>query len=153
MLDAVGSDETFRRYLPRLAALLRENAVLLVLDNLETLLSQSNTWRDSMWTALIDTLIGHGGESRVVLTSRVAPLGLNTDRVAVLPTHALSLAESALLARELPNLGALLHDQPGCPARRSTSCRATQSCSTSPTPQPPIPINFEGGSPPHRKPA
>ncbi|WP_137813005.1 CHAT domain-containing protein [Gandjariella thermophila] len=113
MLDAVGGEDRLRHFLPRLSALLRDEAVLLVLDNLETLLSASGTWRDPMWAALVETLTGHGGESRVVLTSRTAPDGLDTDRVAVLPTHALSLAESILLARELPHLGALLRDVPG----------------------------------------
>ena len=41
MLHAVGSEQTLKAFLPRLSRLLHERAVLLVLDNLETLLSPS----------------------------------------------------------------------------------------------------------------
>jgi tetratricopeptide (TPR) repeat protein len=112
MSDAVGSETELRRFLPRLAALLREEAVLLVLDHIETLLSDGAFWRDPLWRLLIDSLTGHGGLSRTVLTSRVVPADLDPDRVAILPVHALSIAESVLLARELPNLGALLSGEP-----------------------------------------
>jgi len=56
---------------------------------------------------LVDALVGHWGESRLVLTSRVRPEGLE-GRVTAEPVHALSLDEALLLARELPNLGRLL---------------------------------------------
>lgn len=112
MSAAVGSEAELRRFLPRLAAVLREEAVLLVLDNVDTLLSENAAWRDPMWGLLVETLIGHGGLSRVVLTSRVVPADIDPDLVVVLPTHSLSIAESVLLARELPHLGALLHDEP-----------------------------------------
>jgi tetratricopeptide (TPR) repeat protein len=82
--------------------------VLLVLDNLETLLNPDGTWRDPRWEPLIAALAGHRGESRLVMTSRIPPAALGLG-VLVLPVHALSLAESATLARELPNLRALLH--------------------------------------------
>lgn len=113
MVDDLSSEDGLRGFLHRLSGLLRDEAVLLVLDNLETLLSRSGEWRDPLWTALVEALTGHGGLSRVVLTSRVVPQGLDTAAVEVLPTHALSLAESILLARELPNLRALLHEDPG----------------------------------------
>lgn len=113
MTQAVGSETELRGYLPRLRTLLRDNALLLVLDNLETLLSEARTWRDPNWAPLVETLLGHGGLSRVVLTSRVVPAGLDgTDHLLRLPTHALTLAESVLLARELPHLGRLLHEEP-----------------------------------------
>jgi tetratricopeptide (TPR) repeat protein len=112
MPEAVGSEATLRRFLPRLAAVLREEAVLLVLDHVDTLLSGDACWRDPMWDLLVESLIGHGGLSRVVLTSRVAPADLDPGLVAVLPTHSLSIAESVLLARELPHLGELLRDKP-----------------------------------------
>ncbi|WP_196255753.1 CHAT domain-containing protein [Micromonospora sp. WMMD558] len=112
MMQAVGSEAELRRFLPRLRAVLRDNALLLVLDNIETLLSDARTWRDPLWEPLIETLLGHGGLSRVVLTSRVVPAGLDARSLLTLPVHALSLAESVLLAKELPNLGRLLHDEP-----------------------------------------
>ncbi|MER5269036.1 CHAT domain-containing protein [Actinosynnema sp. NPDC002837] len=119
MLDAVAGEAELRRFLPRLAAVLREEVVLLVLDNVDTLLSGDATWRDPLWGLLIECLTGHRGLSRVVLTSRVAPADLDPDLVVVLPTHALSIAESVLLARELPHLGVPLRDQPT--AERATA--------------------------------
>jgi tetratricopeptide (TPR) repeat protein len=95
-------------FVPRLRRLLEDNGILLVLDNLETLLTPDGGWRDPRWTPLTAALTGHGGESRVVLTSRIPPAGLGNG-VLVLPVHALSLDESAALARELPGLRGLLH--------------------------------------------
>jgi hypothetical protein len=48
-------------------------------------------------------LTDHGGDSRVIMTSRIAPAGLDPATVPVRPVHALSRDESLLLARELPN--------------------------------------------------
>ena len=83
-----------------------------MLDNLETLLTPAGTWRDPRWEPLMAALTGHGGESRVILTSRIPPAGLG-DSVLALPVHALDLAESAALARELPGLRGLLHADAG----------------------------------------
>ncbi|MEU0557444.1 hypothetical protein [Dactylosporangium sp. NPDC006015] len=112
MVDKVGTADGLRRFLPRLAALLRDNGLLIVLDNLETLLTADGGWRDPRWADLITTLAGHGGESRVVLTSRTPPVGLSVG-VLVEAVHALSRDEGVLLARELPNLRRLLHAEPG----------------------------------------
>ena len=112
MVDKVGSVGRLRVFLPRLSQLLEDAGVLLVLDNLETLLTSDGRWRDQRWADLMTALTGHGGESRVVLTSRVLPAGLG-GRVRVEPVHALSRDESALLARELPGLRRLLHADPG----------------------------------------
>ena len=53
--------------------------MLLVLDNLETLLTPEGAWRDPRWGPLIAALTGHGGESRLILTSRIAPAGLGPE--------------------------------------------------------------------------
>ncbi len=102
--------------LPRLKALLEQNALLLVLDNLEHLLTDAGDWRDPLWGAVIATLAGHTGLSRVVLTSRrlprdLQPGGALAEQMLAEAIHALSLAESVLLARELPHLGALFADE------------------------------------------
>lgn len=112
MLDAVHSGDALRAFLPRLSTALRNENVLLVLDNLETLLSDAGTWRDPRWGPLMGCLIGHGGRSRVVMTSRVKPADLDTAEVLSIATHALSLGESVLLAQELPNLSRLLAADP-----------------------------------------
>jgi hypothetical protein len=96
---------------------MEENGVLLVLDNLETLLTPDGTWRDDRWAKLVTALTDHDGESRVILTSRTPPATLLTGpaagRTVPLSVHALSLDESIALARELPNLRTLLHTDVG----------------------------------------
>jgi len=107
--------QRFRLYtLPRLRALLQENSLLLVLDNLENLLTASGGWRDSLWGEVLAALLSHNGPSRVVLTSRRVPADLEqTPKLQREAIHALSFAESVLLARELPNLNALFDDNDG----------------------------------------
>ncbi len=84
MVHAVGSEAELRRFLPRLTQLLGDQAVLLVLDNLESLLADEGRWRDPSWGLLVAALLAHDGESRLVLTSRVAPVGLD-GRAAIRP--------------------------------------------------------------------
>src|SRR5450755_2074642 len=48
-------------FAPRLARLLEATGVLVVLDNLETLLTAEGRWRDPRWEPLIGALCGHGG--------------------------------------------------------------------------------------------
>ncbi|MEU0557438.1 hypothetical protein [Dactylosporangium sp. NPDC006015] len=112
MVDKISTADGLRRFLPRLRALLRDNGLLIVLDNLETLFTVDGGWRDPRWADLVAALVGHGGESRVVLTSRTPPTGLPPG-VLVEAVHALSRDEGVLLARELPNLRRLLHAEPG----------------------------------------
>jgi tetratricopeptide (TPR) repeat protein len=112
MVQATTSRAALERFLPRLSQLLEERAVLVVLDNLESLLTEQGAWRDPAWGLLVEALVAHSGESRVILTSRVRPQGLD-GRVLVKPIHALSLDEALLLARELPNLSRLLDEREG----------------------------------------
>jgi hypothetical protein len=142
MASHIGTTAQLEKFLPRLRALMASAGVLLVLDNLETLLTPDGGWRDPRWEQLVTALVSHDGESRVILTSRIAPASLGqgnggstaatsagarpwlaasggappapvTGRVLTLPVHALSLGESVTLARELPNLRALLHTDSG----------------------------------------
>jgi tetratricopeptide (TPR) repeat protein len=104
------SDEaTFTANLPRLTSFLAQRSILMVLDNLESLLRENGTWRDARWEKLIAALLDHRGQSRLVLTSRVRPQPVH-PRVLALPVHSLTLEEAALLARQSPNLGRLLRD-------------------------------------------
>jgi tetratricopeptide (TPR) repeat protein len=138
MASHIGTTAQLEKFLPQLRAVMADAGVLLVLDNLETLLTPDGGWRDPRWDQLITALVSHDGESRVILTSRIAPASLGqgnggptaassggslswrgtsggatpapvTGQVLTLPVHALSLGESVTLARELPNLRALLH--------------------------------------------
>jgi hypothetical protein len=112
MTGHIGTVAALEAFLPRLQQVLEDNGILLVLDNLETLLTPQGTWRDPRWAPLISAMTGHDGESRLVLTSRVPPAERGPG-VLVLPVHALSLDEAVALARELPNLRGLLHADAG----------------------------------------
>ena len=59
---------------------MEDSGVLLVLDNLETLLTPDGAWRDPRWALLMTALTSHDGESRVILTSRTVPAGLALER-------------------------------------------------------------------------
>ena len=123
MASHIGTAKQLAAFLPRLRALLANQGLLLVLDNLETLLTPDGRWRDPRWEQLITALTGHNGESRTILTSRIAPAGLTGSggipsgsparRVETLPIHSLSLDEAVGLARELPHLRALLYGDSG----------------------------------------
>ena len=106
---ANADEATFTANLPRLTSFLAQRSVLMVLDNLESLLRENGNWRDARWEKLIAALLDHRGQSRLVLTSRVRPQPLRS-RVLALPVHSLTLQEAALLARQSQNLGRLLRD-------------------------------------------
>jgi hypothetical protein len=122
LTTALADPAHFRAYtLPRLRALLQQNALLLALDNLETLLTDSNRWRDPLWGEVVGALLAHNGPSRVILTARRRPADLaEHPRLQVEPIHALSFAESVLLARELPHLARLFDDDAGRALLRET---------------------------------
>ena len=103
----VDNPEQLRAFLPTLTQAFDVNRVLLVLDNVESLLTDAGAWRDERWGWVLDALLVHTGLSRVVVTSRRLPAGL-PGSVLVEPVHALSVEESVLLARELPHLRALI---------------------------------------------
>lgn len=85
-----------------------------MLDNIESLLNAQGGWRDPLWGELLVALLGHNGVSRVILTSRRPPTSLaNHPQLQSESIHALSFAESVLLARELPHLNALFVDTAG----------------------------------------
>ena len=54
-----------QRTLPRLGAVLEQNALLLVLDNLENLLTSSDGWQDPLWGDTLTALLAQRGASRV----------------------------------------------------------------------------------------
>lgn len=109
MAEEIATPERWENFLPTLTAVLTEASVFLVLDNLDTLLTADGQWRDLRWAPLIDALTCHQGPSRVILTSRIVPAGLNTATVLLRPVLALSREESLWLVRRLPQLRAFLH--------------------------------------------
>ncbi|MFO1432111.1 MAG: CHAT domain-containing protein [Candidatus Competibacteraceae bacterium] len=113
MVQVVDDVQKLEAFLPRLTELLERSGILIVLDNLESLLRPEGQWRDERWGKLLAALLNHRGFSRVILTSRIRPVipGLYANAVLELPIHALSLDEAALLIRQLPNLGRLLRGE------------------------------------------
>ncbi len=127
LTTALDDPQRFRAFtLPRLRALLQQYSLLIALDNLETLLTPAGGWRDPLWGDFVGALLSHEGPSRVLLTSRRRPESLaDHPRLHVEAIHALSLAESVLLARELPHLKQLFDDDAGLSLLRA-ALRAVQ---------------------------
>lgn len=112
MVHLVDDADALTAWLPRLTALLEQHSILIVLDNLESLLWPDGCWRDDRWGLTMQALLTHQGMSRTVLTSRYCPAALGDPRrMQIEPIYALSLDEAVLLARELPNLRKLLRGE------------------------------------------
>lgn len=109
MGEEIASLARLEKFLPTLTAVFAGAGLLLVLDNLDALLTADGRWRDRRWALLIGALTGHQGPSRVILTSRIAPAGLDPTRVLLQGVHALSRQESLWLVRRLPNLRPVLY--------------------------------------------
>jgi tetratricopeptide (TPR) repeat protein len=109
LVHAIDDRELLGRLLPQITRTLGERSALIVLDNVESLMSAEGVWRDERWGRVIDALITHSGPSRLVVTSRRIPVSLAGDeRVMIEQVNTLSASESVLLARKLPHLGAMI---------------------------------------------
>lgn len=93
---AVHSDEALDDRLTVLRQFLGGRSLLIVLDNLESLLWDDGKWRDPRFGRVLGALCDHGGLSRVALTSRVLPARLPAGLI-VEPLHALSVREAMLV--------------------------------------------------------
>ncbi|HEX3648147.1 MAG TPA: CHAT domain-containing protein, partial [Pseudonocardiaceae bacterium] len=107
LADRAHDPVAWREIMPGLTELLAQARVLVVLDNVESLLTETGEWQDERWAQLVAALTGHQGAARVIITSRRRPAGL-PETVFVEPIHALSLAETVSLARDLPRLRTML---------------------------------------------
>ena len=107
MVHVVDQIDSLRKWLPKLSQILNDKAILIVLDNLESLLTDAGNWRDERWGLVASAMLKPGGLSRVVLTSRIHPDDLpgSTKTIAI---HALLRDEAVLLVREYSNLRRLL---------------------------------------------
>jgi len=122
LAHVVGDEKRLLDFLPRVSHQMANRSLLIVLDNAESLLTPEGTWRDERWSHVVDALTSHGGLSRLVLTTRVPPRSLRDRPQALIESiHSLSAGESALLARQMPNLGRLISDDAeiGQPAGRA----------------------------------
>ena len=84
---------------PVLTELCERRRLMFVIDNAETVLTEKGQWRDRRWAEATAALTRHSGPSKLLVTSRVRPQGLDT-RVRT--------QQIVLLARELPQLRALM---------------------------------------------
>lgn len=108
MLSKVDGKEDFEKWLPHLTEILEKSSILVVLDNLESLLTSEGKWRDEKWGKLIGAMLTKEGMSRVIMTSRRKPIEIELEWLCVVAINALPLNEALLLAREMPNLGNML---------------------------------------------
>jgi hypothetical protein len=104
MVEETATRSRWEKFLPSLTASFADARVLLALDNLDILLTPKGQWRDPRWASLIDALTSQPGPSRVIMTSRIAPAGLNPASVVVQPVHTLSWDEALELVGNLPEL-------------------------------------------------
>ena len=109
MSDALAEEKKLTRFLPQLTEIMEQRRVLIVVDNVESLLTESGQWRDERWGGVIGAMSAHAGEGRLILTSRRVPLDLTGLQVEAV--DALSADESLLLAWELPHLRALINGE------------------------------------------
>ena len=73
MIHVLADDAKLTAFAPKLTELVEQRRVLVVLDNLESLLSDGGQWRDERWGTVVTALCAHNGLGRVVLTSRRLP--------------------------------------------------------------------------------
>jgi CHAT domain len=86
MLHVIDREDALRDWLPRLVEVLENNAILIALDNLESLLTETGEWRDPRWGLLIEGLLARGGLSRTLVTSRIRPTACPPQRRSSLCT-------------------------------------------------------------------
>jgi hypothetical protein len=106
MADVLVSPTRLQSFLPRLTQLMQQR-LLIIIDNVESLLARDGGWRDARWGDVIEALAAHSGPGRVVLTSQRVPAGLAWLHAAAVT--ALSDDEAVLLTGELPGINALKH--------------------------------------------
>lgn len=109
MVNLLTNPAELTAFLPQLTELARQRRMLIVVDNIESLLTESGQWRDDRWGQVIKALTDHSGLSRLILTSRHVPTG--TGRLKTEKINVLSASEGLLLARELPNLRKLIQGE------------------------------------------
>ena len=107
LVHLVDDETRLTAFWPVLTDLCESHRLIFVIDNAETILTAQGQWRDQRWAEATAALTRHSGPSKLLLTSRVRPHGLDA-RVRTEQVDALSSAEAVLLARELPQLRSLM---------------------------------------------
>jgi len=110
MIHVLADKDKLTGFLLKLTQLVEERRVLIVIDNAESLLSETGQWRDDEWGQVVGALCRHAGHGRLVLTSRRVP-ATGTVGLLVESVDALSADEALLLSRELPHLDRLIRGE------------------------------------------
>jgi hypothetical protein len=114
MADQTTTAGRLAAFLPVLTELMERNAILILIDDADGLLTADGYWRDPSWDKVVTALLDHRGFSRLSLTSRhrprILPGGLGVTELGPLTPQ-----ESVLLARQLPTLGSLIRGTGGIP--------------------------------------
>jgi hypothetical protein len=106
----------FGDFAAAVAGRLERRRLLVVVDQVDGLLTADGGWRDDRWGRLLSAVTARAGAGRLLVTGRVRP----PDAGPLLPTEPVDLLgpdEAVLLARELPHLARLAEGGlPGVPA-------------------------------------
>ncbi|MBO0802517.1 MAG: CHAT domain-containing protein [Nocardiopsaceae bacterium] len=93
MIDKLADESKLDAFLPVLTELMERTRLLIVIDNAESLLTDTGQWRDDRWAKVFGALTAHTGFGRVVATSRRAP--------AASPSNATDCANERVIARPI----------------------------------------------------
>lgn len=107
LVHLLDDENRLAAFWPVLTEFCERHRLMFVIDNAETILTEQGQWRDRRWADATAALTRHSGPSKLLLTSRVRPQGLEAS-MRTEQVDALSSAEAVLLARELPDLRALM---------------------------------------------
>jgi CHAT domain/NB-ARC domain len=73
MAHLLADPAKLKAFLPSLTELVKQRRLLIVLDNIESLLTNGGHWRDDQWGQVIAALSAHSGRGRLILTTRRLP--------------------------------------------------------------------------------
>ncbi|HUZ55278.1 MAG TPA: CHAT domain-containing protein [Streptosporangiaceae bacterium] len=108
--ETLDNPSLLKAVLPELTEMMRNQRVLLIIDNVESLLTGAGQSQFQPWGQIITAIAAHDGVGKVVLTSRRRPeapqLRLRTEAVS-----GLSQDETLVLLSELPRLRRMVYGQ------------------------------------------
>jgi len=73
MAHLLADPAKLKAFLPQLTELVKQRRMLIVIDNLESLLTSGGHWRDDQWGQVIAALSAHTGRGRLIVTTRRLP--------------------------------------------------------------------------------
>ena len=79
MARQTNSLDALRNFAPKLSELLRESLVILVLADVDQLLTSDGNWVDESWKLVVEAMYKDTGRSRLIITSQVRPQGMESQ--------------------------------------------------------------------------